>query len=478
MSMPDRRQFLGCLGAGAVLRPQDPPPADNPASRTDLHALAELARRTPRRDLPKTCRQLHAQGVDWRDLLGAAFLAGIRDVQPRPVGFAFHCVLMTWSGYQIGFAVPPEDRLRVALYNLDDLKESQVREQRNGDWTLPPAPTVDAAIDAARAARDLAASLDGWHEDGADRAATALARCASLDEAFQPLWLRAGRDFTNIGHKAIFVVQAFRTLQQIGWRFGEEVLRSLAWGLLEGRPGAADQHFPPNRERAARLSWDGRRGRLSVALADDLCRHLRTADPDQAAEAVVAALRDGADLQAVHDGLRLWAMELLLRLPGIVGVHPLTVTSALLFAGNRVHEPTDRVTLTLQAASWLAAFRDVFAARSGYRQDAPGLVELQPADTLADAADVLRMEGRARGAALPLALASVQPDGGATFGQQVRHWLVRKVAEHHDYKFAAALLEEAALAQPAVGHRLLAAGTCFLRGPGDADHPVAGPDKT
>jgi hypothetical protein len=50
---------------------------------------------------------------------------------------------------------------------------------------------------------------------------------------------------------------------------------------------------------------------------------------------------------------------------------------------------------------------------------------------------------------------------------------VRKVHEHHDYKFTAALIEEAARASPAIGNRMLAAGICWLRGPGGTDHPVA-----
>ena len=48
------------------------------------------------------------------------------------------------------------------------------------------------------------------------------------DEAFE-LFARFGcRDFRDIGHKAIFVANSFRTLDCIGWRHAEPVLLSLA----------------------------------------------------------------------------------------------------------------------------------------------------------------------------------------------------------------------------------------------------------
>jgi hypothetical protein len=54
----------------------------------------------------------------------------------------------------------------------------------------------------------------------------------------------------------------------------------------------------------------------------------------------------------------------------------------------------------------------------------------------------------------------------------VRRWCLRKVREHHDVKFAAALLEEMALAGSDVAPRLLAGSLGYLRGPGGTDHPL------
>ena len=54
-----------------------------------------------------------------------------------------------------------------------------------------------------------------------------------ITEAFE-LFARFGaRDFRDIGHKAIYVANSFRTLNLIGWQNAEPVLRSLAYALLK-----------------------------------------------------------------------------------------------------------------------------------------------------------------------------------------------------------------------------------------------------
>ncbi len=49
----------------------------------------------------------------------------------------------------------------------------------------------------------------------------------------EALWRVAVRDQRNIGHKAIFAAQSWRTLQTIGWEHAEPVLRSLVYGMLD-----------------------------------------------------------------------------------------------------------------------------------------------------------------------------------------------------------------------------------------------------
>src|SRR5688500_2244515 len=57
----------------------------------DLEPLVALIERTPREKCAEMVVEKIASGVSYRQLLGALFLAGIRNVNPRPPGFALHC---------------------------------------------------------------------------------------------------------------------------------------------------------------------------------------------------------------------------------------------------------------------------------------------------------------------------------------------------------------------------------------------------
>jgi len=474
MPHTDRRTFLAGVAAGALApalpaaSPQDP--ASLPDRLPDLAALTALARSTPRDEMVAKAIELHRAGVSWRDLLGAAFLAGIRDVEPRPVGFQFHCVLMTASAFQIAEALPAAERLIPALFNLADLKLSQEVDARAPDWTLPPAPAVDG--DRATAFADLRAAFEAFDLAAADRAAVALSRCAGLDEAFEALWLYGARDFTNIGHNPIFVAQAHRTLQQVGWRCGEDVLRSLVYGLLDGKPGQNDATFAPNRERAGKLRPDWRHGKPSASASRDLLATMRTADAGAAAEAVIAQIGSGLALESVFDGLRLFAVEQLWRDPGILAVHALTSCNALRHGLEHCRNDATQRLLLLQAASWLVQYRDFLSGRPNYDKARPGLDAMAAADTEVTAAAVFAAAGDDPDKAAPLCLSAARKVGLEPLGTELRHWLVRKADEHHEYKFAAALLEEMALAEPDVAARMLAGSLAYLRTPAGDDAEV------
>lgn len=465
--MFDRRTFLGGVGAGALAggtRPLVPPPRP----LADLDALAEFVRKTPRGELPGKAAELHRAGTDWRDLLGAAFLAGVRDVEPHPVGFQFHCVMMTASAFQIGRGMPPREQLAAALFNLDDFKLSQQVDARGGDWELgpPAAPPLDGNT----AGAALHEALAAWDREAADRAATALARSASLAAAFEPLWWFGMRDFTSIGHNPIFVAQAHRTLVEIGWRHGEDVLRSLVRGLLDGEPGVADATFVANQERSDQ-PWPLTPGAPSDQARTDLLATLRTADPDAAAAALAEALHGGLAVDSALDAMRLFAVEQLARDPGVLAVHALTSLNALRHAAVHARAPRTRAMALLQAASWLVLYRDFLARRASYDAAAPGIDSIEPAEGPTTPAQAFAAIGEEPARAPALALTAARSDAAGTCGA-IRHWLVRKVREHHDYKLAAALLEETDLAAPEVAPFLLAGSVGYLRHPGDRDHPL------
>ena len=83
-----------------------------------------------------------------------------------------------------------------------------------------------------RARQAFIEAMNNWDEAAADAAVAGLARTADAREVFEVFCRYGARDFRDIGHKAIYVANSWRTLQHIGWQHAEPVLRSLAYALL------------------------------------------------------------------------------------------------------------------------------------------------------------------------------------------------------------------------------------------------------
>src|SRR5438552_13694032 len=101
---------------------------------------------------------------------------------------------------------------------------------------------------ASQAKNRFVEAMDNWDEAGADRAIASLVRNAGATEVIELFWRYGARDFRDIGHKAIYAANSWRTLQTIGWRHAEPVMRSLAYALLEHEGGnPADRDADPDR---------------------------------------------------------------------------------------------------------------------------------------------------------------------------------------------------------------------------------------
>src|SRR5689334_8467971 len=201
--------------------------------RPEIEPLVALLERTPRERCAEMVVEQLRGGVSYRQLLAALFLAGIRNVNPRPPGFALHCVFVIYSAHLISLEAPADSRLLPLFYALDDFKAAQERDAKGpaGDYTMlsmrgsPPSPS--------RAAAEFAAAVDPRDIQRAERAVVSFARNRSAAEIYAMLWRYGARDYRNIGHKAIFVANISRTLQIIGWQHAEPVLQSLVLGLLD-----------------------------------------------------------------------------------------------------------------------------------------------------------------------------------------------------------------------------------------------------
>jgi hypothetical protein len=417
-------------------------------------------------------------GTRYREILTAVLLAGIRNIQPRPVGFKFHAVLVVNSAHLASQNSPDADRWLPLFWALDQFKSSQARDVKEGDWTMEAVfePSVPAAD---RAGSSFATGMDAWDLGCADSAAAGLARGGGTQEAFDLFCRYGARDYRDIGHKAIYVANSWRLLQTIGWQHSEPVLRSLAYALLahdgknpaEGdeladRPGRKNQE----RLREIRVTWNGGENRPEVAA--EMLAALRGGSWDETAAKVVSLINAGSGPQPLWDAMFQFAAELLMRKPGIISLHACTTTNALHHAFRHAANDETRRFLMLQNASFLPLFREDAGVKGGVAIDAfeplpgesggpPGVDEI-----FAGLADD-RMGAARR------TLGYLQSGGDPKdFAAAAQRLIYLKGTDSHDYKFSSALLEDFHAVSPAFRNRFLAAGVHWLKGSSLPDSPL------
>ena len=330
----------------------------------DVEPLVRLIEETARNRLLEEVGTRIRTGASYQQILSALMLAGVRGIQPRPVGFKFHCVLVVNSAHLASLAAQDRDRWLPIFWALDEFKASQATNAREGDWRMTaladdrlPAPETTV--------RNFRTAMDNWETENVDRAVAQLARISSLNEAYEMFWLYGARDFRVLGHKAIYVANSYRTLVTMGWRHAEPILRSLAFGLVdhgtEANPArsdhAADRPGRDNLRRLTRIRVDWQRGRIAPEPVTELLATLRTANAGDAAEAIVTMLNARVDPACIWDALFLAGGELLMKQPGIVSLHILTTLNALAFGYQTTSSDETRRYLMLQAASFVPLFR-------------------------------------------------------------------------------------------------------------------------
>jgi hypothetical protein len=451
--------------------------------QSDVEPLVRLIEDTARNRLLEEIGTRIRNGASYQQILSAVILAGVRGIQPRPVGFRFHCVLVVNSAHLASLAAQDRDRWLPLFWAIDNFKGAQVADTRGGDRDWRMTALADGRLPAAEATvRNFRSAMDNWEVENADRAVAQLARMSSLNEAYEMFWRYGARDFRDIGHKAIYVANSYRTLVTIGWRHAEPILRSLAYALMDhgtqANPArsdhAEDRPGRDNLRRLTRIRADWQRGRTSREAVTELLATMRTANPGDAADAVVTKLNDRIDPSCIWDGLFLAAGELLMKQPGIVGLHTLTSMNALAFGYQTTSNDETRRYLMLQAASFLAMFR----ARMGRLPEAPRVDTFEPGELSgmgqASIDDIFTTLSRDKPAAAGKTLALLQ-----TRGEQLpalmttaRRLIFAKGTDSHDYKFSSATLEDFYHVTPEWRNRFLAASIFWLKGSAGNDTPL------
>src|SRR5947208_7225638 len=108
-------------------------------------------------------------GLTYREVLAALLLAGVRNIQPRPVGFKFHAVLVVNSAHLASLSSPDSDRWLPIFWALDYFKSAQAQDVKEGDSTM--SADNELAVPQQQKARGaFIEAMENWDESAADAA--------------------------------------------------------------------------------------------------------------------------------------------------------------------------------------------------------------------------------------------------------------------------------------------------------------------
>src|SRR5215212_10901825 len=135
----------------------------------DIEPLVRLLENTSRERALEEVAAKIKRGTSYREVLAALQLAGVRNIQPRPVGFKFHAVLVVNSAHIASLASPDQDRWLPIFWAIDAFKNSQAADVREGDWAM--GAVDESAIPSSHTAKQaFIEAMDNWDEAGADAA--------------------------------------------------------------------------------------------------------------------------------------------------------------------------------------------------------------------------------------------------------------------------------------------------------------------
>lgn len=447
--------------------------------RPEIEPLVRLLEDTPQeRVLEEVARKIQ-RGTTYPEIVAALFLAGVRNIQPRPVGFKFHAVLVVNSAHLASIASKDSDRWLPIFWAIDQFKSSQARDIQEGDWTMEPVD--EAAVPPSHRARQaLIDALENWDEAAADAAIVGMVRTAGANEIYEILAKYGSRDFREIGHKEIFVANSFRALEVIGWHHAEPILRSVVYAMLD-RTGdkenparadlPADRPYRRNLERFKEIKAGWLDGKLNADATREMLRAIRDGSAVDTSAKVVELLNRGAAPQSIWDALFDGAGELLMRQPGILSLHATTFTNACHYSFQHCRDDETRRMLLLQNAAFMPLFRGNSRDKGLY------LDTLEPLATKANGPEAVEeifaeiSRDKLAASRKILAWLKANPDP-KPFADGARRMIFLKGRDAHDYKFCSAVMEDYRAMAPQWRDGYLAASAFFLRGSGDSENDL------
>jgi len=331
MSQKHRRAFLAEVGQGVIAATIGYGAAfemglaraiadDVPArlSFGPRESLVALMQETPiERLLPALVDQLR-QGVALKELVAAGTLANARTFGGEDY-IGFHTFMALAPAWQMAAEMPEASR---ALPVLKVLYRNTSRIQAKGgagQEVLHPIGGAES-VDASHADQRIREAVRDKNLPLAEQLLAAAAQ-RSPEEAYDDL-LPAVADGVEV-HRTVLAYRAWDLLDLVGREHAVTMLRqSLHYCIDSCKPSYVDR-FASIRDLLPKLLDDYRLVERAPgtrvaedAWIDTMCQTLLASSPDQAADAVAAALAGGMSADSVADAIALAANQLVLRDPG------------------------------------------------------------------------------------------------------------------------------------------------------------------
>jgi hypothetical protein len=439
----------------------------------DIEPLVQWLETTPREKIVTGLVEKIQSGVPYYHLLASVFLAGIRNVQPRPnVGFKFHTVLVVHAAHQASMAASNRDRWLPLLWAADYFKRAQDDDAKQGDWTMQ-APSNVHTMTSAAALRGLEGALDRWDVEASDHFATAAARQCSYGQLLEVFAKYGCRDFRDIGHKAIYVAGAFRLLDTIGREHTEPIVRSLAYALLNHGTGsnpagldlAPDRPGKENWEKIHDVSDHWMTNSVVQSHTQLLLDELREDSVKQACESVHQKLTRDMNWRSAYDALFVASSELVLRQNGIVPLHAVTSTNAIHYLFRTVKEERLRYWLLLQNVAFVCLLRDAAKERDKLRAIKIEDLSRETDSTQPELKTIFQNLGSDKDlASRQVHSYLLQTKSPNELFSSARNYVFSKGTDSHDYKFSSAILEDYSNVSPAWRNLYLSGCAQLLHG--------------
>jgi hypothetical protein len=399
------------------------------------------------------------RGLTYRQFMTALFLAGLRN--GGDLGY-YHCIYMIHSANHLSLDAPVDERLLAMFGAVSQFKYWQQRRAGGPDhFGMQAFPATLPDADKARS--QFHAAMRQGDPDAAEAAIIVLARSEGVHQLFE---LMAPYAYRGGGvHWWIFLSNSWRVLESIGWHHAEPVLRSMARQFSYDSSGDEESFEHWYRTARARTRTD--RGVLPAGWASptgdpgitrDLLASMRLRQRDESFGLVMEALHRGkAHAGAVWDAVHLAAGETMVRWHENNATHTNTGVNALHYGFRISGDPETRLLILMRAVGWLCHPMSAYPTR---KQDAVRITDLEagsvPASAQAAVDEILFAsdldEARAKAVALG------QRESAAQELWEARRRLVfRKAEDVHDYKYLAAVWEDAGLVSPAWRPYLVAA---------------------